>query len=57
MIFCGDHALTFNWVIEYQPIALKIKQPSRFKRAESNLLADEKVPHHMCQVVVWVKHI
>ena len=58
MQICGDHELTFKLVFEYQPIASKIyQQPSRYKRAESNLLADEKVPHHMCQVVVRGKHI
>ena len=34
---------TLNWVFENQPIALGIlTQPSRYKREESNLLADEK---------------
>ena len=33
----------FNWVLENQPIASVIlTQPSRHKRVESNLLADEK---------------
>ena len=36
---------TFNWVFENRPIAsLVLTQPSRYKRAESNLLADEKGP-------------
>ena len=30
--------LNFNWVFKYQPIASEsLKQPSRYKRAESNL--------------------
>ena len=34
----------FNWVFQIQPIALGIiPQPSRYKKVESNLLADEKV--------------
>ncbi len=34
-----DLVTTFNWVFKYQPIASEIlTQPSRFKRAESNLL-------------------
>ena len=38
--------LTYNWVFENQRIALGIlKKPSRYKRAESNLLADEKGPY------------
>ena len=45
---------TFNWVFEYPPIASKILiQPSRYKRAESKLSADEKVTSHWKQVVVW----
>ena len=41
----GDPLPTFNWIFEYQPIASEIlTQPSRYKRAESNLLADEKGP-------------
>ena len=36
---------TFNWVFKNQPIASRIlTQPSRYKRAKSNLLADEKGP-------------
>ena len=39
----GDPVQTFNWVFEYQPIALEIlTQPSRYKRAEINLIADKK---------------
>ena len=34
---------TFNWVFENQQMTSGIlTQPSRYKRAESNLLADEK---------------
>ena len=41
-----DPVPTLNWVYENQPIASGIlKQPSRYKRTESNLLADEKVPN------------
>ena len=37
---------TFNRVFEKQPIASGIlTQLSRYKRAESNLLSDEKGPH------------
>ena len=40
-----DPVSTFNLVFEYEPIAPEIlTQPSRYKRAESNLLADEKCP-------------
>ena len=40
-----DPVPTFNWVFENQPKASGIlTQPSRYKRAESNLLADEKGP-------------
>ena len=36
---------TFNWVLESQPIVSEIlKQPSRYKRVESNLLADNNGP-------------
>ena len=49
---------SFNWVFEYQPIASEIStQPSRYNRAESNLLADEKDPHHLEKVVVWVIYL
>ena len=38
---------TFNWFLEYQTITSEIlTQPSRYKRAESNLQADEKGPQH-----------
>ena len=38
-----DPVLTFNWFFEYQPIASEIlTQPSRYKEAESNLIADKK---------------
>ena len=44
--------------LEYQPIASQIlTQPSPFKRAESNLLADEKVSQHRIQVVIWIIYI
>ena len=34
---------TSNWVYEYQPIASQtLTQLSRYKRAESNMLADKK---------------
>ena len=41
---------TFKWVFEYQPIESEIlTQPCRYKRAENNLLADEKdTPHCSC---------
>ena len=32
-----------------------LTQPSRYKRAESNLLADKKGPHHIGQLVVYTK--
>ena len=45
---------TFHWFFEYQPIASVIlTQPSRYKRAESNLQADEKGPQHWIQVFVY----
>ena len=38
-----DTVSTSNWVFEYQPIASQtLTQLSRYKRAESHLLADEK---------------
>ena len=41
----GNPEPTFNCVFEYQPIASEILiQPSRYKWAESNLIADEKGP-------------
>ena len=43
----GDPVSTFNWVFKYQPIASEIStQPSHNKRAESDLLANEKGPQH-----------
>ena len=47
---------TFNQIFELQAIESQIilTQPSRFKRAESNFLADEKDPQDRDQVVVWV---
>ena len=48
-----DPVPTFNWVFKNQPIASGIlTQLSRYKRADSNLLADEKGPRHLGQVVV-----
>ena len=48
-----DLVQTFNWVFEDQPMASGIlTQLSRYKRAESNLLADEKSPDRGIQVVV-----
>ena len=39
-----DPVPTFNWFFEYQPIAWEtLAQPCRYKRAKSNMLADEKV--------------
>ena len=38
---------TFNLVFEYQPIVSEISIELRcYKKAESNLLADEKGPYH-----------
>ena len=46
---------TFNWVFEYQPIASQIlTQPSRYKRAESNLFSYEKDLQHLNQVDIWI---
>ena len=48
---------TFKWVFEYQSTASGIlTQPSRYKRTESNLLADEKGPqcNGRIQVVNWL---
>ena len=51
----GESLPTYNWVFEYKLIAWEIQtQPNSYKRAESNLLTDEKGPHHLGQVVVWV---
>ena len=45
--FDGDLVPTLYWVYKYQTIASDIlTQPSRYKKAESNLPADEKGPHH-----------
>ena len=52
----GDLVPTFNWVFDFQPI-MSETQPSRYKRAGSNYLADEKDPHHLGHVVVWVIHL
>ena len=42
-----DPVPSFNWVFEKLPIALGIvTQPSRYKRAESNLLTDYKGLQH-----------
>ena len=58
MFASGDPVTTSNWVFQYQPIASEIlTQPSRYKTAESNLLADEKGPQHWIQLVVWVIHL
>ena len=36
---------TFNWVFEYQPIALEIlSHPRRYEREENNLLTDKICP-------------
>ena len=43
-----DLVLTFNWVFENQQIASGIlTQPSRYKRAECNLLVDGKGPQQV----------
>ena len=34
-----------------------INLPSRYKREESKLLSEEKGPHHLGQLVVWVLHL
>ena len=48
----------FNWVFAYQSITSKmLTQSSRYKRAESSLLADEKDPQQWVLVVVWVIHL
>ena len=42
---CMYHVPTFIWVFKNQPIVTGVlTQPSRCKRAENNLLADEKGP-------------
>ena len=44
---------TFNWIFEYQPIEIEIlTQLSRYKSAESILLADEKGPQHWYREVI-----
>ena len=49
----GDPVSTFNWVLNYQPIVSEIlTQPSRYKRAERNLLAGEKGSHLWNKLVV-----
>ena len=48
----GNPVSTFNWVIEYKPLAWEILYKPI--RAESNLLADQKSPQHWNQVVVRV---
>ena len=46
----GNLLPTFNRVFEYRPIALEmLTQPNRFKKAERNLLADEKCPRQLEQ--------
>ena len=50
-----DPVPIFNWVFEYQLIELVIF--NHYKRAESNLLADEKGLQHCTKVVVWVIHL
>ena len=54
MIVCfwdGDPVPTFNWDFECQLTASEIlTQPSCYKSAESNLLAEN-------QLVVWVIHL
>ena len=53
-----DPVPTFNQVFGYQPVvSVILSQPSRYKIAESNLLADEKGPQHWIQVFVWVIHL
>ena len=45
-------------VFEYQLIASEIlAQPSRYERAESNLLADENNPLNWNYVIVWVIYL
>ena len=49
---------TFNWVLEYQPKTSKIlKQPSHYRRSESNLLADAKRSQHFGHLADWVIHL
>ena len=53
----GDPVPTFNWVFEYQLKASEILTlRSQYKRAEINLLADEKCSYHQKQVLT-LEHI
>ena len=53
--FPKNSVLPFNWAFENQPIASGILiQPSRYKRVESNLLADKRVSNRGNQVFVWL---
>ena len=46
-----DPVPTFNWIFEYKSMAVNIStQHSRYERAESNLLADEKGSKHLIQL-------
>ena len=50
-----DHVPTFTLVFEYQTIASEIfTQPSHYKKAENNLLADKKGPQHWIQLVIRI---
>ena len=50
-----DPVSTFKCVFKDQQMASgMLSQPSRYKNAESNLLADEKVPNRGIQTVVWL---
>ena len=48
--------INLRWIrthSEYQPITSEIKtQPSRYKRAQSNLIADKKGRHHLSKEFV-----
>ena len=52
---CGP-CTDFQLVFECQPIALGIlTQPNRYKRAESNLLADEKgLNNSLCYTSIFI---
>ena len=53
-----DLVSTFKWGFEYKPTASEIlTHPNRYKRAESNFTSEEKDPHNLGQVVVWVKNL
>ena len=53
-----DHVPTFNWVFENQPIASgKLTQPSRYKKAEINLQADEKGPQQGDPGSFWIIYL